>query len=95
MTGYRNHHNKLWEVDLDKTSTRQKTTNNILHFMNNVFKISSLQSTVKSLHAACFYPAKTTWFKAIKAGFFTTWPKLTVEAVQFFLSPLILLPRGA
>ena len=101
MTGYRNHHNKLWEIDLDDTSNRKMKTSqiipsakNTLPSMNNVFKISSLESTVKYLHAACFYPAKSTWIKAIKAGFFTTWPKLTVEAVQKFLAPSTITSKG-
>ena len=94
MTGHINHHNKLWEVNLEQTSNTSIKTTNILPSMNNVFKISSIQSTIKYLHAACFYPAKSTWIKAIKAGFFTTWPKLTAEAVQKFLESSTITSKG-
>ena len=33
------------------------------------------------MHAVCGYPAKSTWIKAIRAGFFAGWPLLNVENV--------------
>ena len=91
MTGNRNHNNKLWEVNLDKTSNAQSPEPNQL---NNVFKISSIQSSINYLHAACFYPTKTTWIKAINAGFFASWPKLTADAVKKHLNPSPISSRG-
>ena len=93
MTGYRNHNNKLWEVDLENNSINTTTKINE-HSINNVFKISSIKSTIKYLHAACFSQAKVTWIKAIKANFFITWPNLTAEAVQKHLDPSIISSRG-
>ena len=93
MTGHRNHSNKLWEVDLETTSNKN-ITDIQENSINNVFKISSLKSTIKYLHAACFYPAKSTWIKAIQANFFVTWPFLTAEAVRKHLEPSIISSRG-
>jgi hypothetical protein len=37
---------------------------------------------VKYLHAAGGFPTEDTWYKAVKAGNFITWPGLTPEAVR-------------
>jgi hypothetical protein len=34
------------------------------------------------LHAACFSPVKSTWIKAIKSGFFSSWPGLNEQTVE-------------
>ena len=94
MTGYRNRNNKLWEVDLENNSNKFTTTDISKNSINNVFKFSSIKNTIKYLHAACFFPAKVTWIKAIKANLVITWPNLTAEAVQKHLDPSIISSRG-
>ncbi len=37
---------------------------------------------VKYLHAVARFPTEDTWYKAVKAGNFITWPGLTTEAVR-------------
>jgi hypothetical protein len=38
------------------------------------------------LHAACFSPVKSAWIKAIKNGFFSSWPGLNEHSVEKYLS---------
>jgi hypothetical protein len=41
---------------------------------------------INYLHAACFSPVKSTWIKAIKNGFFSSWPGLNEPTVEKYLS---------
>ena len=50
--------------------------------VNNVFHTTTKAELIKYLHQAAFSPVKATWKKAIENGHFTTWPGLTVEAVE-------------
>ena len=54
-------------------------------YASHVFETKSNVDLVKYYHQACWSPSKTTWVKAIKNNFFTTWPGLTAELVQKFL----------
>ena len=38
------------------------------------------------MHAVCGYPVKSTWIKAIKAGYFTGWPMLNKSKFRQVLS---------
>jgi hypothetical protein len=49
---------------------------------NNVYNLPSTKETIRYLHASAGHPVKDTWAKAIKAGNFTTWPRLSVKAVH-------------
>ena len=53
--------------------------------VNNVFHTTTKAELIKYLHQAAFSPVKATWKKAIANGHFTTWPGLTVEAVEKYL----------
>ena len=57
------------------------------HFTSNVYEITKQHDIVKYLHKAAFCPTKTTWLKAIKAGYFTTWPGLSAKLVEKYLEP--------
>ena len=46
------------------------------------------------LHACAFSPVKSTWLKAIKRGFFITWPGLTVHAVEKYLGKIDATVKG-
>jgi hypothetical protein len=49
---------------------------------------------VAFLHAACFSPATLTFLRAIKAGYFATWPGLTPELVTQHLPNSITSVKG-
>ena len=53
--------------------------------VNNAFHTTTKAELIKYLHQAAFSPVKATWKKAIENGHFTTWPGLTVEAVEKYL----------
>ena len=41
-----------------------------------------MKQVIRYDHASAGFPTKTTWLKAIKAGFYTMWPMLTATAVM-------------
>ncbi|EJK62273.1 hypothetical protein THAOC_17120, partial [Thalassiosira oceanica] len=49
---------------------------------NSVYDLPSVEEAIKWMHAACGYPVKSTWLKAIKAGNFHGWPLLSVRTVK-------------
>jgi hypothetical protein len=49
---------------------------------NSVYKIHTKADLVQYLHKCCFSPASSAWLRAIKAGFFTTWPGLDEQLVR-------------
>jgi hypothetical protein len=71
MHGQRDHTTGLWTIPLDKYSTKRD------EFINNVYEISKVYDAMQYLHAATGSPVPSTFVKSIKAGNFTTWPKLT------------------
>ncbi len=67
---------KLWTVSAAATDNKCKK-------VSNVYDIpSSINQTIKYLHAAAGYPVEDTWVKAINAGNCTTWPGLTATAAR-------------
>ena len=53
-----------------------------MEFSNSVYELPSTEKMVRWYHASAGYPLKATWLKAIKMGFYATWPMLTVKAVN-------------
>jgi hypothetical protein len=51
---------------------------------NSVYDLPSTEQAIKWMHAACIYPVKSTWFKAIKAGNYVGWPMLNECNVQMY-----------
>ena len=52
---------------------------------HSAYNIPSVGSLVQYMHAAAGSPVKTTWAKAIKKGYFATWPVLTnSNAAKYF-----------
>ena len=45
-------------------------------------------------HATCFSPVKSTFVKAIKNNFFSTWPGLTQELVKKYLATPVATTQG-
>ena len=72
----------MWEVDI---GNKQQSTNKPEHppiaHINNVLADATKPELAKYYHAACFSPVKSTWLKAIKQGFFKSWPGLTEELI--------------
>ena len=84
MTGKRDEITGMWLIPMPHKTTKlqnQKQT----QYSNVITKLHPKSKLVKFLHAAAFSPCKSTWIKAIKAGFFATWPGLTHELVSKFL----------
>jgi hypothetical protein len=48
---------------------------------SNVYDLPSTERVIRYLHAAAGFPTKSTWLKAIKSGFFATWPMINVKNV--------------
>ncbi len=46
-----------------------------------MYKLPSIEPTIRYLHAAVGYPVKATWLKAIRSGNFSTWPLINVKNV--------------
>ena len=53
--------------------------------VNNVYELNKKRNIVTYLHKAEFGPVPSTWIEAIEAGFFSTWPGLTVQLVKKYL----------
>ncbi len=75
LQGHKTNDAKLWTVAPGQGPTGKEE-------MNNVYSLQSIPQTVKYLRAAAGFPPEGTWYKAVKAGNFITWPGLTPEAVR-------------
>ena len=60
----------------------KRMAGDIVETVNSVYELPNLEQVIAWYHAAAGYPTKTTWLKAIEAGFFATWPMLTAKAVK-------------
>ncbi len=65
----------LWTVTTSGNITKGDT-------INNVYSLPSMAKAICFMHAAAGFPVKATWLKAIKQGYFKTWPLLRAEAVE-------------
>jgi hypothetical protein len=76
----------LWYLPLKQdviTQAQPRTQpQQIKHTCNNVYDLHVKQELIEYLHACCFSPVPSTWKKAIRRGYFTTWPGLTEKLVQ-------------
>ena len=98
VTGDRNFHTGMWEVTLPQ-SPDTLTGNQKIPLLpppnppcakqqpniHSVFRLSTTSSAILYLHAAALFPVKTTWLRAIKNNFFSSWPFLTYAAVSKYL----------
>lgn len=87
LKGSRNFITKVWEVKFMSTDTKASVESYFVPSINNVYRLSTTSSVITYLHAAAFFPAKSTWLQAIKNDFFATWPFLTYVAVDKYLEP--------
>jgi hypothetical protein len=61
---------------------------------NSVYDLSSMEQAIKWTHAVCRYPVKSTWLKAIKAGNYIDWPRLTERNVNKYYPETSETPKG-
>jgi hypothetical protein len=71
-----------------------KQTTNKTQQCNNAYRTQSIPELIKFLHATVFSPTKTTWLKAIKQGFFQSWPGLTYSAANKYFPASIYMHKG-
>ncbi len=57
-------------------------------FTHNVYELPSLEPTIRYLHAATGFPPKSTWFKAIQQGNYSTWPIINVKNITKYFPEL-------
>ncbi len=85
IQGSRQSTTNLWTIDLQQQTTppASKTeTLNVGHAANSVYEMETKSDLVTYLHKCCYSPTTSGWLKAIKNGFFTTWPGLDQVLVQ-------------
>ena len=71
--------NSLWSLPLQHDQTQ--------HHPNTLVTPKTQQQLVQWLHAAAFSPSPSTFLDTIQCNFFTTWPGLTPDIVQRYLTP--------
>jgi hypothetical protein len=88
MYGSRDPKARLWRVDLKQKFEKHEIQCNHAHDNDNQ------KDLINYLHAACFSPVKSTWITAIKNGNFLSWPGLTENVVEKYLSKSIATTKG-
>ena len=61
---------------------------------NNAYEPPSKKQIIWYHHAMAGFPTKATWIKAIKAGFYATWPMLTTAAANKYFSEFGKMQKG-
>eukprot|EP00957_Ditylum_brightwellii_P030089 2277540-Ditylum_brightwellii.AAC.1 len=61
---------------------------------NNVYALTVKIDIANYLHAACFSTVASTWKKAIRRGFFATWPGLDETLLQKHLGKSVATTKG-
>ena len=89
MTGPRNTLTGLYMLDLEqkikqpKIMTEHEITDT--YFANHVYECISKQKLAIYYHLTIFSPPLSTWVKAIKKNYFSTWTGLTADLVLRYL----------
>jgi hypothetical protein len=105
LQGERDNRTGLWQLNLNpaspskapspSTNTANSTYEiNFVNSANSVYELVKQGDIVKYLHQACGSPVKSTWLKAIEAGYFTTWPGLTTDLVKKHLPKSLASAKG-
>ena len=71
-----------------------KQSKKYLQEANSVFDLTTTEEAIKWMHAVCGYQVKSTWVKAIKAGYFTGWPILNKCNVVKYYPETTETPKG-
>ncbi len=81
--------NLLYEVE--STTITQEYINAIMiqaigqEYIHNVYKLPSIEQTIRYLHAVAGFPVEETWLKAIHQGNYNSWPLINVTNVACFV----------
>ena len=76
------HKNKEWKDEIPispselKTMKDEKLLNEVNHLALSAYNQKNAKDLVEFLHACAGYPVIETWIKAIKKGYYSSWPKL-------------------
>ena len=81
MRGKRNRTNGMWYLNITNSDVPSNTFNR-KHLVNSVYELKKQKDIITYLSQAMWNPVPDTWVKAIKAGFFATWPGLTDQLVS-------------
>ena len=84
---------KKWKTMISIKSPEELLSNRSppQNAINNVYKLKMQKEMVRYYHAAVEFLTKATWTNAIRNNQYTSWPELTVAAVQkhfFELHPI-------
>jgi hypothetical protein len=80
--------NSLYEVE--STTTTRDHINAIMlqtigrEYINNMYKLPSIEPTIRYLHAAAGFPVEKTWLKAIQRGNYNSWPLINITNVACY-----------
>lgn len=83
LTGQRDTRTGLWRLPL--RPSKQQQLNEIgptYHTCNSAYTTDTLPELIKFLHAAAYSPSKSTWLKAIRQRFYTSWPGINLKNVN-------------
>ena len=90
LEGPRDKTTKLWHLP----TTFQTIVEGQDEDINNVYHLTTQAAQIQYLHASAGYPVPTTWIKAIKKGFYTTWPGISAKAVIKHLPKSVVTAKG-
>ena len=67
---------KLWTLPLTNITSDAQATKLTTPTMSahSVFEITNVKNKLLYLHACAGYPTKSTWLKAVRKGYFKSWP---------------------
>jgi hypothetical protein len=97
VIGLRDPTTGLWLVDLEPSGTPTPLPSQhptYQHYAHSAYEHKTKVELIDFLHRACFSPPISTWTRAIKKNFFTTWPGLTADAVQKYLPKSLATAKG-
>jgi hypothetical protein len=57
-------------------------------YIHDIYELPSLEPTICFLHATTGFPPKLTWLKAVRQGYYSSWPLINVKNVSKYFSEL-------
>ena len=90
---------KLWRIaivsDEERQSPHHSHGGDVVSLQAySAYDLPSVEALVRFFHAAAGYPVKATWLKAIKAGYYNTWPGLTYGNVSKYCPAAVPTTKG-
>jgi hypothetical protein len=89
MLGSRDPHSRVWRVNLKEEVKPVRKSE-----CNHAHDTSNQKELINYVRGAGFSPVKSTWISAIKNGNFTSWPGLTEQSVDKYLSKSLKTGKG-